>query len=424
MLLIKRRPLITDTRAFQWLFLIICASLASSLFLDAYPRKLFYVATYAVVLFMAIKIKRGEFVYDRTALAVAGALILTGSVRIIWGLMFSHAHFSDVTSNYRTGGKIFLVSSLLAYFSIAWRHYLTRLTALSGFAILFAGLLATLGFSVHEHLSTGLRVQLLSDSAGTISYLMTALALTTMFMGYRAVDHTGLRLGIFLTLFFINTILLILTESRAGVLTLPVLYVAFFCMTHPRLIKSALLPLFILMAAGFTILPHSVWQRLDSISTEVSSYDTNNDTSIGARFSIWKGGFHSVSWSPIGQSPDDRTMKAREYITEHERKNPEAFKNVQYHLHDDILETLSLQGLSGVVSLLLFYLVLVIAPMKCRTYGLSVLPVSFIIFGLTDTVLIQSFSVTVICLAVIVSYALMRKGADEELNPSPVSGMP
>lgn len=410
------KSVITARTAFQGLFLIICASLATSLFLDAYPRKILYVASYAAVIFMAVKIKKNEFIYDKTALVMAATLIFIGCTRFTWGHVFSQAHFSDITSNYLMGGKIFLVSSLLTYFFIAWRHFLSRKTALSGFAILFAGLLLTLGFSLHEHLSTGHRVKLLSDSAGTISYLMTALALSTMFTGYRALEHTGARVGLFLTIFFINTYLLILTESRAGVLTLPVLYVLFFCVTHPRLIKAALIPLLILMAAVFTILPHSVWQRLDNIRTEVSSYHTNNDTSIGARFSIWKGGIDSIRWTLIGQSPDDRTRKAREYITENERKNPEAYKNVQYHLHDDILETLSLQGLTGGLSLLLFYLVLFVAPVKSRTYGLSILPVSFFIFGLTDTVLIQSFSVTVICLAVIVSYALMKSGFGELRN--------
>lgn len=394
--------------AYRGLFLVICVALASSLFIDAYPHKLLYLASYAVVFFMAIKLKRKAFVYDRLAIAVAAALILMGIVRFTWGEIFSQAQFSDITSNYRMGGKLFIISSLLAYFFIAWRHCITKNVALTGFAILFAGLVITLGFATHEHLTTGLRVQLVTDSAGTVSYLITALSLSTLFIGYRAVDHTGARIGIFCAIFLLNTLLLILTESRAGVLTLPVLYLGFFYLTHTRLIRFALIPLVVLIAVGFTMLPQSVWQRLDSIRNEVSSYDTNNDTSIGARFSIWKGGYSSIHWSFIGQSPDERTSKAREFITEHERGNPEAYKNVQYHLHDDILETLSLQGLAGGVSILLFYFMLIIVPMKGRSAVIALLPTSFVIFGLTDTVLIQSQSVTVICLAICVSYALLQ----------------
>lgn len=416
MLLRKQRPVITAAHTYELLFIMACTALAISLFVDAYPRKLLYIIAYLAVIFMAVKLKRRELVCDGTALKVAAGLLLLGGVRFTWGEMHAHAHFSDITSNYRTGGKLFMVSALLAYFFIGWRQYITRKVALKGFIILLSGLTVTLGFAVHEHLQTGTRIQLLTDSAGTVSYLITSLAISTLFIGYAAIKHPGGRIGLFCVIFVLNTLLLILTESRAGVLTLPVLYLAFFCLMHTRIIRFAIIPLIVMMAIGFTLLPHSVWQRLESIRTEVGSYNTNNDTSIGARFSIWKGGFASIDWSTMGQSPDERTSKAREFITEHERKNPEAYKNVQYHLHDDVLETLSLQGIAGGITVLFFYLILLIVPLKNRSPEIAILPASYVIFGLTDTVLIQSLSVTIICLSVFVSYAMIKYRDNEELS--------
>lgn len=407
MLLAKRWSGISAGHIYPALFLAICTALATSLFVDAWPRKVMYFTSYAAIIFMAVAIKRKTFVYDGSALAVAGALLFLGAVRFTWGTLFAHAQYSDVVSNYRLGGKLFMISALLAYFMIAWRHCVTQNLAIKAFGVLLVGLLATLGFALHEHATTGLRVQLLTDSAGTVSYLMTALALSCLFMGYRAITHTGVRMGIFLGIFVLNTLLLILTESRAGVLTLPVLYLAFFCVSHTQLIKYALIPLVVAMAVGFALMPQSVWQRLESIRAEVDTYHTNNDTSIGARFSIWKGGYASIHWSLLGQSPDDRTEKARAFIQQHERGNPEAYKNVKYHLHDDVLETLSLQGIAGGVSILVFYGVLVIVPVRRRSSAIAVLPISLIVFGLTDTVLIQSQSVTMLCLALFASYALM-----------------
>lgn len=408
MLLQKHRPYLTTALVYEWLFLLTCAGLAMSLFIAAYPLKLLYITSYAAMLFMAIKLKRREFEFDRQALAVMAALMLLGVVRFAWGTMNAEDHFHDVTMNYRAGGKIFAVSAFVAYFFIAWRHCVTRMVAMKGLAILLLGLIITLGFAAHEHLQTGQRIQLITDSAGTVSYLITALSFSALFMGYRAIEKVGGRISIFCSIFLVNVLLLVLTESRAGVLTLPVLYVAFFCIMHVRLIKFALVPLVVVVAIGFTLLPQSVWQRLDSIHTEIGSYDTNNDTSIGARFSIWKGGYASINWSLMGQGPDARTSKARAFIAGHERNNPEAYKNVQYHLHDDVLETLSLQGIAGGVSLLFFYLVLMIVPMKARSAGIAALPASIIIFGLTDTVLIQSLSVTILCLSIFVSYSLLN----------------
>ena len=64
-----------------------------------------------------------------------------------------------------------------------------------------------------------------------------------------------------------------------------------------------------------------------------------------------------------------------------------------YHLHDDFLETLSLQG-SLALSLLIFTVLLIVAARR-GVAGLTLLPLSIIIFGLTDTVLIQSGSVLI-----------------------------
>jgi O-antigen ligase len=405
---LKHLPAGIEEKVYRFLFLTICTTLASSLFISVYPRKVFYFISYATIIFMAIKLLQNEFIYNRKSMAISVAFMLIGIIRFTWGEIYSQTQFSDITSNYRTGGKIFIVSSLTAYFFITWRHYITQTLSKKGFVILLSGMVITLGFAMHEHFETGLRVKLLTDSAGTVSYLLTALALSTLFLGYNAIHHTGTRVGVFCTIFSLNIILLTLTESRAGILTLPILYLGFFGLVHPKLIKSTLVPLIILMTIGFVILPQSLWQRLDSINVEMSSYKTNNDTSIGARFSIWKGGYSSIKWSLTGQSPDERTQKAREFIIRHERNNPEAYKNVQYHLHDDILETFSLQGIIGGISILFFYITLLIIPVQNQSVSIALLPASFVIFGLTDTVLIQSDSATVLCLTVFVSYSLLQ----------------
>ncbi|KGT93494.1 ligase [Erwinia typographi] len=400
-------PFITGEKVYQGLFLILCASLASSLFLNAYPRKLFYLVSYTATIFILIKIKRREIIFNRDAIAVSVALFLIGAVRLVWGEAFSHSLFTDVTGNYRTGGKLFIISSVTAYFFIVWRNYLTTRVAFSGLIILLAGLCVTLAVALHEHMTTGDRVRLLTDSAGTVSYLITLLAFSSLFIAYRAVSGLSLRITLFCVIACLNTLLLVLTESRAGVLSLPFMYMAFFFLVHRKLVKFSLFPLGIMITVGFIMMPESVWNRLDSIQTEISSYQSNNDTSIGARFSIWKSGFQSIRWTFIGQSPDDRTLKARMFITNHERGNPEAFKNVQYHLHNDMLETLSLQGIAGGISVLIFYIVLIYVPVTRQSAGLALLPASLVIFGLTDTVLIQSLSVTVICLSLCISYALL-----------------
>ncbi|QDY40710.1 O-antigen ligase family protein [Candidatus Pantoea soli] len=401
------QPWLAEKNLYACCFLLLTAALAAALVVPAYPKKIFYFVSYVVALFLLVQGIRKRWIADKTALAVALPLLFIGLVRLIWSRLFAHAAFSDVVDNYSQGGKLFIIAALLSYFILSWRACLTRRLLGISAIILFIGLLATLGAGLYEHFRTLQRIQLLTDSAGTVSYLITALALTTLYVSHQVVTQRLGQMALFLAVFALNMALMILTESRAGILTLPLLYLAYFSLTHRWAGKITLAGLAAAVVIGLFLMPASVWQRLDSIHNEVDSYQTNNNTSIGARFSIWKGGWHSVSWSLLGQSPDSRTAIARTYIQQHERNNPEAWKNVMYHLHDDTLETLSLQGIAGLLSLLTFYLTLLVVAIRRGVPGLSLLPLAIVIFGLTDTVLIQSSSVMILALAIILSYALM-----------------
>jgi O-antigen ligase len=275
--------------------------------------------------------------------------------------------------------------------------------------LLIFGLLLTLGAAFYEHAQTQQRIRLLTDSAGTVSYLITALALTALFIVNKVIVRRLNQILLFTAIFVVNMLLMFLTESRAAVLVLPVLYLLCFYLVHRWAGKYSLVILVLLIAGGLFLMPSSIMHRLDNIQNEIDSYQKNNDTSIGARFSIWKSGYHSVSWSLLGQSPDDRTDKARAYIKANERANPEAYKNVMYHLHDDLLETLSLQGIAGAVTLIIFYVGLIMVAVRRQALDVALLPVSIFIFGLTDTVWIQSSSVFILMASIIMSYALIQR---------------
>lgn len=396
-------------KAYGFIFIYFCALLSFFLVIDLYPRKLFYVGSYIVLLYLSISLKKKWFIYDPQAMKVSVSFIIIGLVRFFWACSYPHSVYSDVVNNYYLSGKVLILSAPIAYFFIAWRSLLTTRAIKISFFILYIGLLITFFLALNEHINTSQRIKLSTDSAGTVSYLITILSLTTLFTGYRLLSHNKLRYLIFITVFILNFYMLILTESRAGIFSVLLLYSAFFIIKHQFPIKITVLFLLALTFLSALVLPDAVMNRIDSINKEIAAYHINNDTSIGARFSIWKGGFHSVNWAISGQSPDERTTKARNYINIHERGNPEAFNNIKYHLHDDFLETLSLQGISGAVSIIIFYSILFLIPLFNKAPHLAILPLSFIIFGLTDTLLIQATSVTVVCMSIALSFTLLPK---------------
>lgn len=152
---------------------------------------------------------------------------------------------------------------------------------------------------------------------------------------------------------------------------------------------------------------HALRDRLRNITNELGSNSVNNDTSIGARLSICKGGFYSLKWTILGQTADNRTEKARSFIRTKERDNPEAYQNVKYHLHNDILETTSLQGVLGLISLLSFYTIILLIPIQLVSYISAIIPLSLIFYGLTDTVLIQQTSMLITSIAIILSFSII-----------------
>jgi O-antigen ligase len=261
------------------------------------------------------------------------------------------------------------------------------------------------------------RIKLITDSAGTVSYLIDFVLLSILFVANNVFSNKRILLLIFLCIFIMNLTLLALTESRAAIILTPFLYIIFAIHEYKWVNKKSLIFVGFVVLLSLSVMPSTVWHRLEDIQTEALTYQHNNNTSIGARFSIWKSGLHSVAWSLLGQSPDNRNNKARQYIMSHERDNPEAYKNVVYHLHDDILETLSLQGVAGVVSLVILYFMLILLPILRNQAIFSILPLSLVIFGLTDTVLIQSQSIIIVFISIIVTYAQMddKKSYNNEM---------
>ncbi|MCT4703000.1 O-antigen ligase family protein [Enterobacteriaceae bacterium H20N1] len=387
---------------FNVCFTLAVLSLAMALFYDAFSVKVFYCLSYIGIVYFIIDMIRKRVVVNRPLALLCISLFVIGLTRFLWGKYFHDSSWGDVIYNYTTGGKRFILGAFLVWFFWYRRHLLHENTIKLAAGILVLGTLALVYFGYHEWSIIHRRIQLGTDSSGTVSYLIVFIFITCLAFLKRVVNNSAISLVIFIAILGFNMALLFLTESRAALLFTPQIYFVYF-LFHYRFISwkwkvATLLASIVIIIA---LVPASVWDRMHSIQTEVSSYDNNNSTSIGARFSIWKSGWHSTEFSLSGQNPDDRNTKARNWIKTEERGNPEAYKNVIYHLHDDLLETLSLQGLMGLLSVLLLYFATAWHALKNRRYELFYLLLTLVMFGLTDTVLIQRQTVMILCLCIL-----------------------
>jgi len=102
---------------------------------------------------------------------------------------------------------------------------------------------------------------------------------------------------------------------------------------------------------------------------------------------MWRAGIEVFKQHPLGQSADSRNALATQYIDQHEGGNPEAIRNLSFHLHNDILDSLSLQGIFGGIIMVMFFAVLLLYPFKLvpKGYEFLLLSVPVIFFSQGDT---------------------------------------
>lgn len=378
-------------------------ALASNLLVTGISAKIFYIVSYIAIFysFRYIWQNRHCLVSDKYFLAFVFSILFIGLVRVIWGAWFRHVDFYDVRDNYFLGGKRFILSIFIIFWFYKERFNLKTTTMTVSVIVLIIGLCLTVWQGYALHLQEP-RIKLTADAATTAAYLIVTVSFVLLWLCHQRFGQTLTSVILFTAVMIMTLLLVVLTETRSAVLTTPILFFIYFIVKFRRVDKKIKNTFLVLCLAGVVITPWVIQNRIKEISHDISEYHNNNDTSIGARFSIWQSGWYSVTPSVLGQSPDDRTRKAREYIEKFTRYNPEAYKNVMYNLHNEALEVLSLQGILGLLSLMLFFLTSVLYGffgIRGNSNGVFFVVVPIIIMGLTDSVLIQGNTVLVVCMA-------------------------
>ncbi|VTP68615.1 Lipid A core - O-antigen ligase and related enzymes [Serratia rubidaea] len=92
-----------------------------------------------------------------------------------------------------------------------------------------------------------------------------------------------------------------------------------------------------------------------------------------------------------------------QYINSHEGGNPEALRNIAYHLHNDFIEAGSLQGIAGIIALLCFFSLVYLARRHMDTNAMLILLIlPTILIGMVDTLFIDQRYVTNLTLMLVI----------------------
>lgn len=374
--------------------LFIFTSISLAMFNIAYSRDAFYIAGYLSIICFFTNINKQTIISNALPLSI----LLLGLSKIIWSMYYepSSSNFSNVYNSYFDVGKRLIIASFLVSFAInADSLHKEKLTNLIRLVIPFVAL-AIAAYSAYQFHILGLeRTELSTNRPTAMAYMLTPVLLLSLFCSIK--ENNSLKDLTLLALVFISCLYsILLTQTRAAILSftfIALIMLAFKLTKKTR--NTVLLFISIIIPAIITINYDGIIKpRATQAIIEVINFDKTKDNgSLGNRFTMWIAGAKSAYEHPLGQSAEQRYQSIDKQI-KNEYISPVIYQFIDIHLHNEVIDTISLQGVSGFLTLILFYLITIKFSLKEKNYLLLSISLTIILYGLSD-VLFFSQEVTV-----------------------------
>ncbi|MDF7679633.1 O-antigen ligase family protein [Enterobacteriaceae bacterium ESL0689] len=337
---------------------------------------------------------RKSLSFKSEEIILALTFFLLGASQLIWSYRFpadpEQVYMADI--GYPRSGTYLIIGALVMLFlPPLLRKIPVQHKVIIGYAMVIGFLFLTL-YALHYHFFISAGRLRIKNSATLSAYLYTMYSLLTLYtlfclkIKYRRYIIGGVILA--------SLWIIILTETRSALLLYPAILCCCLLSHYRRLKKEVLGICFISLLAGIVIIRSTfpaLEGRLTETVSEIADYQHDNNTSLGSRLSMWHTGIEEIIMHPGGVSTQQRVDIISQLMHEKEKGNPEGLRNIVYHLHNDLIDTISLQGVVGGIVLLTLYIAMIIyiqrkAVVKAAT-ALIAAPV--ILFGLSDTLFIH-----------------------------------
>ncbi|WP_034461456.1 O-antigen ligase family protein [Buttiauxella noackiae] len=375
------------SRLYIMVFTLAMISICLALISSSKQREFYYISIYLAILGLIIEYKTVHF----KKFNIAYPIILLGVVKLIWFLLLErHANGYNIYSDQLNGGKKLVLGGCLVFYLTQLRDYLNiinyRKIMLYTVGLGFA---AASCFAFWQSIHGVQRVEMGLDRATNAAYIYSTFSILFVYLLYSHKNTTCYTIaGLAIALSFVVTIL---TGTRAAIilhlLIIGVMTVYYFKKIH---VKSTLLVLIIASLAFFSLYKNYIHPKIQQTYSEVTLYQEGQDnTSLGARFSMWTVGIKNFIYAPLGQSMESRFNYSDQYTTQ----NPQyraTMKFLNVHLHDETIEALSLQGIFGGLALLWFYISICWVALRERNTPLLFTMNCLIVYGLSDVLLLSS----------------------------------
>jgi O-antigen ligase len=322
---------------------------------------------------------------------IAYPIILLGIVKLVWFFVLQHESGGyNFYSDQFNGGKKLVLGGLLTFYLTQCSHYLNNIDYKKILLLVISiGFIAATCYGIWQSFQGENRVEMAINRATISAYIYSTLSITLIYLLYPQRKKVYYFIAAFVIV--LSFITVILTGTRAAIIC-HLLIIA--CMTLYNFrkihIKSVVVVAVISVLAVTILYNRYIHPKLTQTFDEIALYQEGRDnTSLGARFSMWTVGLNNFGHAPFGQSAKSRSDYSKQYVKDYPQYKA-AMLYIDVHLHDETIETLSLQGIFGGLALLFFYFGIGWVALKNRNVPLLFTINCMIVYGLSDVLLLSS----------------------------------
>ncbi len=389
---------------------IICVSFALlslclSLINTGYSRNFFYFAVYLSAI--------GLFIERKSITAnmenIAWTISLLGIVKLCWFFIYygNSLHYDFYNSQFSSGKKLLLGGILIFYMTQFSAYVNKKYFARYVLYILTATLILAAFYGLVQFIQGTKRVTMSLNRATMTAYIYSGLSILLMCFLFCLNIKNKKNVLLILIIFCISYSVIFLVGTRSVIIMYPViLLISLLLFYSKKDIKMALslCVVTVIMILFFynSFLKNNINQTIFELTTydQQAEYDNN---SLGTRFSMWKIGIELFMEHPYGSSLEQR-FQAINDLTQKKNAYQVVLNTVpNSHFHNELIESASLQGIAGILSVLIIYLSIFINALKSKNTALFAVGCCIMVYGFTDVLFISAEAVLFYMLAIALS---------------------
>lgn len=286
---------------------------------------------------------------DRYDKLILGAVLLFG----VQGLVSWLIHGFD--------GDVDKLSRFILALPVFFLIYRARPSLHALWLGLACGVLGALLLALYQRLILGeLRADGFSNAIqfGNLAMLMGMLCLAGLAWAHSLSRHRRKMLVLLSLAAVAGVITSALSGSRGGWLGLPIILVVIFVAYYAIFsLRAKLLVLLCVVLGGFFLLsnPHiGVKQRIAEAYHEIALFqDGTVQTSVGYRLEMWRGAIKLAQEKPLFGWGDEGYQEGMQQLRETNQIRGRA--DLFTHAHNEFIDRLAKQGITGLIALILLY---------------------------------------------------------------------